>query len=139
LALIEEELRHGNYLRGDERPLQRIIDDDEAEVVRLGMDLVTITDKMKRLFEEGRKGFGDPVVVDEAYEVIVFEYRGSLPCPWMDQHAVPKAVVEARNLKTGQRVRFSLLSLHLIRNYGFFQGKGSPFRIDPSLLHDFFL
>jgi len=138
LALIEKELRHGNYLRGDERPLQRIIDDDEAEVARLGIDLDSITDKMSRLFEEGRKGFGDPVIVDEVYEVTVLEYRGIIPSPWMDQHAIPKVVVEARNLMTDQRLRFSLLSLHLIRNYRFFQGKGSPFRIDPRSLQEFF-
>jgi len=136
--VIEEELRHGNYLRGDDRPLFRILEDDKAEVTRLGMDLDTITDKMRRLFEEGRKGFGDPVVVDEVYEVAVFEYRGIIVSPWLDHHAAPKAVVDTRNLKTGRRLRFSLLSLHLIRNYSFFQGKGSPFRINPRSLHEFF-
>ncbi len=135
---IEEELRHGNYLRGDERRLQRIIDDDRAEVTRLGMDLHEITDRMQRLFQESRKGLGDPVVVDETYEVTVLEYRGIIPSPWMDHYAAPKIVVEARNLKTGRKLRFSLLSLHLIRNYGFFQGKGSPFRIEPRDLYAFF-
>lgn len=138
MARIEEHLRRGNYLRGDERPLQRILDDDEAAVTRLGMDLEALADKMQRLFEEGRKGFGDPVVVDEAYEVTVLEYRGTTPSPWTDQHAIPKAVVEARNLRTGRRLRFSLVSLHLIRNYSFFQGKGSPFRLEPRELYEFF-
>lgn len=138
LALIEKELRRGNYLRGDERPLIRILQDDKAVVDHLGMDIQTITDKMKRLFEEGRKGLGDPVVVDETYEVTVLEYRGRVASPWRDQHAEPKAVVEARNLRTGQRLKFSPLSLYLIRNYGFFQGKGSPFRINPRSLYEFF-
>jgi hypothetical protein len=139
MARIEEQLRHGNYLRSDERPLQRIIDDDEAEVVRLGLDLEAVTDKMRHLFEQGRKAMGDPVVVDDAYEVTVLEYRGTTPSPWMDHYNAPKSVVETRNVNTGRALRFSLLSLHLIRNYGFFQGKGSPFRIEPRDLHEFFL
>lgn len=139
MARIEEQLRHGNYLRGDERPLQRILDDDEAEIVHLGMDLEAVTDKMRHLFEQGRKALGDSVVVDDAYEVTVLEYRGTTPSPWMDQYSSPKAVVEARNVRTGRTLRFSLLSLHLIRNYGFFQGKGSPFRIEPRDLYEFFL
>ena len=139
MARIEEQLHHGNYLRGDDRPLQRILDDDEAEVVRLGLDIEAVTDQMRGLFEQGRKALGDPIMVDDAYEVTVHEYRGTTPSPWMDHYSSPKAVVEARNLRTGRTLRFSLLSLHLIRNYGFFQGKGSPFRIEPRDLYEFFL
>jgi hypothetical protein len=47
-------------------------------------------------------------------------------------------MVEAVNLKTGKRLRFTVLGWHLIQAHGFFQGKGSPFRIEPVDLNEFF-
>jgi hypothetical protein len=138
LAEIEQRLRRGNYLRGDDRPLSRILEEDAAEVTRLGMDLEEVTSKMKRLYDLGRKGFGDTVIVDEIFEVTVREERGILACPWGDQFAAPKATVTAVNLTNGKTLTYSILGWHLIRSYGFFQGMGSPFRIDPKELHDFF-
>ena len=139
LAKIEQRLRRGNYLKEDDRPLQKILEEDAAEVTRLEMNLEEITDKMKRLYDEGRKGFGDPIVVEDTYEVIVREDRGILASPWIgDQYPAPKAIVEATNLKNGKKIKYSILGWYLIRSHGFFQGKGSPFRIEPQELHDFF-
>ena len=138
LAEIERSLRHGNYLREDERTLARILEDDAEEVSRLGMDLEEIGDRMKKLYEEGQRGLGDPVTVDGTFEVVVIEARGILACPFRDHFPSPKVIVEAANLKTGRTLRFSVLGWHLIQEHGFFQGKGSPFRIEPRDLYDFF-
>ena len=138
IAAIEKELRRWKYLKGDDRPLARIIEDDMAEVNRLGIDLEEITARMKRLYDEGRTGFGDAVIVDDTFEVRVREDRGMLACPFHDHHPSAKAVVDALNLKTGNRLKFSILAWHLIEAHHFFQGKGSPFRIEPQQLHDFF-
>jgi len=35
------------------------------------------------------------------------------------------------NIKTNESITFGVLLPHLIRNHGFFQGKQSPFRLDP--------
>ena len=138
LAEIEQELRLGNYLRGDDRPLARILEEDAEVVARLNMDLDEITSKMKRFYDLGREGLGEPVVTDEDFEVTVREDRGIIPSPWRDHYAAPKAIIEATNLRKGKKLKFSMLGWHLIRSHGFFQGKGSPFRIDPQELHDFF-
>ncbi|MFH1117472.1 MAG: hypothetical protein V1792_26425 [Pseudomonadota bacterium] len=137
-AKIESVLRKGNYLKGDDRPLRRILDDDAAEVARLNMDPEAITSLMKRLYDEGRKGLGDPVRVDDMFEVSVREDRGILACPFRDHFPAPKALVTAINLKSGKTLGFTVLAWHMIRAHGFFQGKGSPFRIEPSDLKDFF-
>ena len=122
LAEIEKSLRRGNYLRGDQRPLSRILEEDAAEVTRVGMDLDDVTSNMKRLYDLGRKGLGDTVIVDGVFEVTVREERGILASPWGDQFAAPKATVTAVNLTTGKTLTFSILGWHLIRCYGFFQG-----------------
>jgi len=138
LAKIEKRLRRGNYLKGDDRPLAKILEEDASEVARLGMDLDQITSKMKRFYDMGRKALGDPVIVDENFEVTVREDRGILASPWGDHFAAPKAMVSATNLNTGKTLEFTILGWHLIRTHGFFQGRGSPFRIEPSQLDDFF-
>lgn len=138
LVKIERDLRRGKALKGDDRPLQRILDDDAADVAGLEMDLEAIAALMKRLYDEGRDGLGDPVRIDDRFEVTVREDRGILACPFRDHYPAPKAMVEAINLKTGRRLKFTILGWHMIQAHGFFQGKGSPFRIDPTDLHDFF-
>lgn len=139
LEEIEKELRAGNYLKDDDRPLKRIMEDDAREVAVLDLDLDLITSRMEKLYEEGRKGLGDPVNVEDTFRVVVREDRGIIACPWFDHFASPKAIVEVENIKTGERLTYSVLALHMIRNHCFFQGKGSPFRIEPAELHDFFL
>ena len=139
LAKIEERLRKGNYLKDDDRSLQRILEEDAVEVNRLEMNLEEIADKMKRLYDEGRKRFGDPVIVDDIYEVTVREDRGILASPWIgDQYPAPKAIVNATNIKNGKQIKYSILGWYLIREHGFFQGKGSPFRVEPGDLYFFF-
>ena len=135
---IEEKLRKGNFYRGESRQLSRLIEDDMTMVSSLDMDVEFVTSEMDRLYREARNGFGDPVIVDGKYEVVVREDRGRLACPWGDRFFAPKIVVYAKNIKNGESISFSLLGIHMIRNHRFFQGKGSPFRIDPMALKQFF-
>ncbi|MEW6530839.1 MAG: hypothetical protein AB1473_08400 [Thermodesulfobacteriota bacterium] len=138
LEEIEQELRRWNYLLGEDRPLAKLLQDDAAEVLRLGLDLRRVSAKMERLYREGRKGLGAPVLVDDSFQVTVREDRGIIPCLWRDHFASPKAIIEAVNLQNGKTLTFSVLGWHLISAHGFFQGKGSPFRMEPRVLFDFF-
>mgnify|MGYP000930069307 CR=1 FL=1 len=134
----EQKLRQGNYLRGESRQLRRLLDDDAALVASLDVDMDHLTGQMERLYREAAPAFGDPVVVDGKYEVSVREDRGKTACPWGDRFFAQKAVVYAKNLKTGISIKFSLLGLHMLKRHGFFQGAGSPFRIEPEDLKNFF-
>lgn len=134
LGPLERELRKGNFLTEDPRPLSRIIDDDAAECSRLNLHCESAGLVLERLIQLGRAGLGDPVVVDELFEVSVTEHRGALPCPWGDHFFSLKAIVESVNLSNRARLRFTPLSAHFIRRHAFFQGKGSPFRIEPTAL-----
>ncbi|MFZ5864602.1 MAG: hypothetical protein ACOYXY_01840 [Thermodesulfobacteriota bacterium] len=138
LEELEQELRRWNYLLGEDRPLATLLQDDAAEVLRLGLDLREVTAKMERLYREGRRGLGAPVLVDDSFQVTVREDRGIIPCLWRDHFASPKAIIEAVNLKNGKTLTFSVLGWHLISAHGFFQGKGSPFRMEPRVLFEFF-
>ena len=37
-----------------------------------------------------------------------------------------------QNVVTGKRITFSLLVPHMIERYGFYEGKGTPYRVDPA-------
>lgn len=134
----EEKLRQGNYMRGESRGLSRLIDDDKALVSSLELDMEIVTNLLDRLYHEACAGMGDPVLVDGKYEVSLREDRGKMACPWADRYFAPKALVSARNIKNDRTIRFSVLGLHMIKQHGFFQGIGSPFRIEPQDLKSFF-
>jgi hypothetical protein len=39
--------------------------------------------------------------------------------------------VTVENLKTGKKLGYSLLVPYMIERYGFYEGKGTPYRVDP--------
>jgi len=64
----------------------------------------------------------------------VDEARGWLICPWPHPWKCRKITTEITCDETGERIRWSDLCIHLIGAHGFFQGKGSAFRIEPEAL-----
>jgi hypothetical protein len=41
-----------------------------------------------------------------------------------------------RNIKLDREITYTLLNSHLIGEHGFYEGKGSPFRLEPRELID---
>jgi hypothetical protein len=58
--------------------------------------------------------------------------RGKLPCPFGDKGFFRKTSVTLKKISTNEQLAWSDLALHLIEAHGFYQGKGSPFRLDPA-------
>lgn len=119
------------FMGNDDRNLIDIIIEDEEMLIKLNCNIETIIDKLKYLKKMGEKGLGEPITVDGKWEVQVGEARGHLPCPFEDG-IFRKVVTKITNLERNESIIFSDLSLHLIEKHHFFQGKGSPFRIDPA-------
>jgi hypothetical protein len=125
------------FLGDDRRPIVDIISDDETEMERDGLDFDETVALMRHLMEEGRKGLGEPVTVDDRWIVQVFEARGFLASPFED--GIYRKINAQVNLltdgkPTGESILFSELSLHLIEKFHFFQGKGASFRLSPAAL-----
>lgn len=135
---IEEKLRQGNYLKDENRSLNRLLEDDAALIASLNMDMAFVISQLDMFYKEASEGLGEPVLLENSYEVLFREDRGKIACPWGDKFFAPKAVVYARNIKTGATLRFSVLGLHMLKRHGFFQGQGSPFRLEPKELKSFF-
>ncbi len=138
---LEETLRSskiagGGFLGSDPRPLEEILDADAAELARLGHTQYELADRMRHISSRAEQGLGSWVAVDEIIEAAVTDTRGLMPCPWPHPGTYSKTVVSARNLRTGKMIQWSELNIHLVEEHGFFEGRGSAFRLEPAELAD---
>jgi hypothetical protein len=132
---IQERMKPGvivrdGFLGTDDRNLIDILVEDDAEVKRLNLTHKRIAARMLELREAGKEGLGDVVVVEPHYEVRVDTMRGKLPCPFGHPGLVRKAIIQVRNLRKNRDITFSDMNIHMIEAHGFYQGKGSPFRLE---------
>jgi len=130
-------LTRDGFLGSDRRGLAEILLADEAEVNRLGIDHRQIADRLRRLLEQGLPGLGTEVEVDGTFLVSVDDARGRLPSPWPGEGTFPKTNIYARRIDTGEEIAYTVLQLHLIEVHGFYQGRESPFRLEPAALREF--
>ena len=127
-------LSAGGFMGRDRRPISEIIETDRAEVQRLGYNLKQIAARMQALTDAGVPAFGNSVIVDQRLDVRVEESRGRIVCPWPHAVGCPKRVTTIRDMKTEQTIRYADLNVHLIAEHGFFEGRGSTFRLEPAQL-----
>jgi len=119
------------FLGPDRRCLAEIIEEDDNAVHGLGLTHEQIAERLEYFMRQALKGLGTAVTVDGAYEVRAETVRGVLPCPWPRDGVHPKSNAFLLNLRTGETLAWTGLTIHLIRAHGFYQGKGSRFRLDP--------
>jgi len=122
------------FLGTDNRTLVDIIVADQGTVRRIGTTHKAIAAKMTALLEAGKAGLGEFVSVEPHFDVMVQSVRGKLPCPFGDPGLVPKTNIIVKNLKNKSEVTFTEFHIHLVGVHGFYEGHGSPFRIDPTKL-----
>ena len=136
---LEEVLRSsaltvGGFMGSDARNVTEVIEADAAELFRLGVSREQLGARMTEITAAAETGLGTWVRIDDVREAAVDEARGQMVCPWPHEAQFRKRVTTVRRTDSGQTVRWSDLNVHLIAAHGFFEGRGSPFRIDPALL-----
>jgi len=124
------------FLGRDRRKLVDILDDDNAEVNRLGLTHEAIARRMRELRDAGRKGIGLATRVGQGFEVQVDSVRGKLPCPFGHAGLVQKINTTVKNLASGREITYTDLNIHMIGEHGFYEGRGSAFRLEPSHLKE---
>lgn len=149
----QDRLAHGRMLPGfitaqgflgaDTRFPADIIAADEEDFAQLGLDFVDVASRLAHLRDEGGKGLGEPITVDRKWVVQTGDARGKLACPWEDG-IFHKNGISVRLASPGKPVEscvegediliFSDLSIHLLATHHFLQGRGSAFRLEPSVL-----
>ena len=119
------------FLGGDNRSLVDILAADDLVVRSRGFDHKTIAARLTQFMNEGRKGLGNPVKFRGDFIITVDESRGVVPCPFRHGYLASKVNVRIEDVVLGETLVYSDLSIHLIAAHGFYQGKGSQYRLDP--------
>ena len=142
MQTIEEKMHPGKltaegFLGEDTRNLQDILFADQEIVSRLEFTHIEIADRMQAITDVGSNMTEALLPLTKGFAVQVDEYMGSIPCPFGDNHNAAKRNTLVKNLTTGAAVHWTDLSIHMIRDHGFYEGIGSYFRLDPTYLVNF--
>ena len=127
-------LVYGGFMGTDTRSVSEVIDADNAKLSKTGFTTDQIAEKMQEITDIAITGFGTWVQIDENRQGKTQEAKGTLVCPWPHPGKFAKRVTTVKLNKSGQTIRWADLNIHLIAEHGFFEGKGSIFRIEPQKL-----
>ncbi len=133
-VLRSSKLVAGGFMGHDTRSVSEIVDADDAKLSKLGFTRKQVAQRMRQITHLAKAGLGTWVPIDENLQAKVDEARGRLVCPWPHPGTFFKRITTIRQTKTGASTRWSDLNIHLIGEHGFFEGKGSDFRIEPAEL-----
>ncbi|MBN1126317.1 MAG: hypothetical protein JXA82_15020 [Sedimentisphaerales bacterium] len=136
---LEEVLRsgrivHEGFLGNDPRSLVEIIESDLATVERLGLTCESIAKRMLELTEAARPRYGAWTEPQEHIRVRCEDVKGSIVCPWPHAGRFVKRITTVHRLDLDKSIQWTDLNTHMIAEHGFFEGKGSFFRLEPDLL-----
>lgn len=132
IALRASTLVAGGFMGNDPRSVTEVIDSDAGELSRLGMTDKGLAARMEEITEKAAKAQGTWVEVCPGCDAQVDETRGAMPCPWRHRGRYFKRVTTFKHQDSGKVIRWSDLNIHMIGEHGFFEGKGSMFRIEPA-------
>ena len=138
-AKLEEMLRSSKlvadgFMGSDLRGISEIIEADAAALARLKITSRQIAARMQEITDIAKAALGNWIAVDDKRTAKVEEAKGSLICPWGHLGKFAKRVTTVKLVESGQTVQWSDLSVHFIDEHGFFEGKGSAYRLDPENL-----
>ncbi len=121
------------FLGSDKRSPEDIIHDDLATLARLGIDKSKLVDALRSACAAAERALGAPVRLTGGVSAISRDWRGRIPSPFPGEGTFPKGETIFSDDETGESFSVSPLSLHLIDKHGFFQGRGSPYRVEPEM------
>ena len=138
--MIRDRLEPGHlsidgFLGNDDRPIADIIAADTGEVEAAGYTVKQLGDFLEHLHVTGDGGWESRVpMYDGKISVRSDETLGAIPCPFACGGHTHKAVITVKDAAGENLLIFTPLDAHLIEAHGFFEGKGSPYRIEPKEL-----
>ena len=136
-ASIESGMRPGKMsaggFLGSNEKLADVISRDDQAVRRLGLTHEKIADRIEHFIKAVNYPTPAGQVVDGKYLVGGNIWRGMQECPWKDTHFMPYSSKDlfVVNQDTGEKLNFPGAIVHLIREHCFYEGKESPYRVDP--------
>jgi hypothetical protein len=117
---------------GAEESLLGILADDNAYVVdELGLTHQQLARHLRSLAAIGEKVGEEPFLYHgRKFKVVIQFSRGFQLSPFKDGTKTNQ-FVRIENLETGKKIGYSPLVADMVERYGFYEGKGTPYRMDP--------
>lgn len=136
IADLEREMRPGaasekGFLGAEEKLLEILAADNEYVVNQRGLTHQQLARALRILAAIGLKQPGQEFLYrGRRFSVRLAFYRGYQQSPFEDG---TKSNCEAtvKNLSNGKTLAYSLLVPDMIERYGFYEGRGTPYRVDP--------
>ena len=128
-------LSRDGFLGTDIRPLEEIIEADRAFVAQLGSSHQELGRKLEEVFLAARAALGTKVLVGDRLNAVHKEAMGHIPCPWGRCGMFAKGYVELLDTQSGLRIMFTALNVHMVTAHGFYQGRGSRYRLEPAEIY----
>jgi hypothetical protein len=120
------------FLGSDTRPLIDILIEDEGTVLRADTTHQAIAEKMQYFRDAGIGGLGEFMHLDDRFDVRVDSVRGKLPSPFGGPGMYEKVNTTVVNKALGKEITYTDLHIHFVKDHGFYEGKGSLFRLEPT-------
>lgn len=119
------------FLGSDSRPVDEIVNEDMAVLARHHVSKETLAHALTEAYDMAQKAFGADILIRAGVTAVFHESMGRVPSPFKGAGVFEKGDVVLKDLQDDHGIIITRLGIHLIGKHGFFQGKGSPYRIDP--------
>ncbi|MFH1637223.1 MAG: hypothetical protein ABIB71_02240 [Candidatus Woesearchaeota archaeon] len=119
---------------GEHERLDEVLKSDDESVKRLGVTHEKIASRIEYFIKAVRRLSKQGQLIDGKYLVGGTQWRGGQKCPWGDvSFSMPHGSIDlfVRNIELGEQLNFPGGIVHLIREHQFYEGKESPYRVDP--------
>lgn len=138
---VEELMRPGvlseaGFL-GDKERLDEVLKEDASTLVSLGVTAADVADRIHQIVGEAirrsRDGRdGDRYTIGK-FRVRLEQWHGFQQCPWLCEDEPRWSSIDfvIENRRSGATLAGPGLIVHLSAKHGFFEGIGSPYRVDP--------
>ena len=127
-------LSREGFLGTDSRPLSEILDADRSAAAGLDVTHELLAERLQAALAAAVASLGKPVRLEGDLTAVHREAMGRIPCPWGGCGVFAKGEVELTHRPTGRKLYLTGLSVHMIAAHGFYQGRGSRYRLDPDFI-----
>lgn len=150
IAKLEADMRPGakvevgsdaGFLGPEEKLLDVLAGDNQLVVDELGLTHQELAKHLHALgsvaaWQADRGVKGEPFVYHgRRFKVTRVDSRGTQLSPFRDG-TESGSNVTVKNLESGKTLSYGLLCPYMIERYGFYEGKGTPYRVDPRAVAD---
>lgn len=119
------------FLGSDPRPVDEIVSEDLASLEQNQVSREALVAALTEAYNKAKEAFGAEVLIRPGLTAVFHESMGRVPSPFQGDGVFEKGQTLVEDVEGGHRIIITRLGIHLIEKHGFFQGRGSPYRIEP--------